>query len=306
MTNFNKYHVLVVGCGQWGKNIVRDLLNSGCWVSCVDTNADSLALAEQIGAKGYSNLQDVAAPDGVVIATPATQHLESVRSVSHFDVPIFCEKPLTTDLESAKEIVRLMPGKLFVMHNWRYHPGVLELAAIAREKQLGNVQALKSIRANWTSPRTDTDSIWTLVPHDLTLALSIFGHIPEPKTARIEYLGERAVGMTALLGDSPWFSFESSNRYAEKLRQVRLHCDGGVAILQSGEATELTILRGTDPQPVVERRSIDSTSALLREIRRFVGYLAGGPAPETTAEEGLLIVEQVTKLRELSNRPQQL
>ena len=39
---------------------------------------------------------------------------------------------------------------------------------------------------------------------------------------------------------------------------------------------------------------------LLAELRAFVGHLSGGPAPRSSAEEGLRVVEAIAGLRRLA------
>ena len=241
--------------------------------------------------------------DGIVVATPATTHTAVVEALLDRGVPIFCEKPLTTDVASAARLAEIGSGILFVMHVWRYHRGILRLAEIARAQELGPVLSLRSERKNWTSPRTDTDSIWTLVPHDLTIALAVLGEIPPPRSAVAEMIAGRPVSMIAVLGDSPFMALDCSTRFGEKRREVRLHCRDGVAILPDGESPYIEILRsavGPDNAPVVERQSLSGEPALLRELGVFVEHLQGGPPPPTDAREGLAVVEAVAALRGLA------
>jgi predicted dehydrogenase len=46
-------------------------------------------------------------------------------------VPVYVEKPLTDDPESARRLADTAPDRLFVMDKWRHHDGIRALAAIA-------------------------------------------------------------------------------------------------------------------------------------------------------------------------------
>lgn len=297
----------LIGCGRWGQAILRDLIALGCRVTVVDIDPASRAAAQALGAteilSSTSRLPDV---DGIVVATPATTHAAVVEDLLGRGVPLFCEKPLTTDAGSARRLVELGAGRLFVMHVWRYHRGVRRLAEIARSGELGPVLSLRTERKNWTSPRLDTDPVWTLVPHDLTIALAIFGSIPAPRSASVEVIEGRAVSMIATLGETPFLALDCSTRFAGKRREVRLHCRDGVAVLPEADSPFIEILRPAAPPdlaPIVTHEPLAGEPALRAELRAFVDHLRGGPPPPTGAGEGLAVVACVEALRALAGLP---
>jgi predicted dehydrogenase len=298
----------LVGCGRWGQPILRDLVALGCAVMVADPDAACRSAAARLGARATfarsSGLPDV---DGFVVATPATTHAAVVEALLDRKAPVFCEKPLATDVAAARLLATRGAGRLFVMHVWRYHRGVLRLAGLARSGELGAVLALRTERKNWTSPRTDTDAVWTLVPHDVTIALAILGAIPPPQGARAEVVAGRAVAMTGILGETPFAAFDCSTRFREKRREIRLHCEGGVAILPDADSDVLDILRADAPPdaaPLTARVPLTGEPALRAELRTFVDHLRGGPPPPTDAAEGLAVVETVAALRRLAGLPE--
>lgn len=294
----------LVGCGLWGRAILRDLVGLGCRVAVAEPDADRAERARTLGASDVAAAAEALPPvEGYVVATPATTHAAVVSDLLDRGVPVFCEKPLTTDEASAAALAARGRGRLFVMHVWRYHRGVAALGEIARTGALGQIRALRTVRTNWTSPRLDTDPVWTLVPHDLTIALAILGTIPEPRAAVAETVGGRAVSMTALLGEAPWMSLDCSTRFREKRREVRLHCEGGVAVLPDADSPFLEILRsGPAPDAVAEldRRPLEGDPPLKAELASFVRHLRGGPPPPTGGDEGALVVAAVARLRRLA------
>src|SRR5688500_2325564 len=173
----------LIGCGRWGFNILRDLMELSCRVIVVDPDPANRDRAKALSQEAVVNTSALPAVDGIVVATPVTTHADVVEAVLHRDVPIFCEKPLTDDPDRAARLAKAGSNRLFMMHVWRYHRGVTRLAEMSRAQELGPVLSLRTERKNWTSSRNDTDSIWTLVPHDLTIGLAIFGEIPQPRSA---------------------------------------------------------------------------------------------------------------------------
>src|ERR1051326_5297713 len=210
----NKSPIALIGFGRWGENILRDLRALGEAVVVVDSNDARRAAASAAGADAtYADADSLPMASGIVIATPATTHAEITIPLISRGVPVLVEKPLATDVRSAREIVDQGGSHVFVGHIWCYHPGVRVLAEIARSGELGPVHGLKSVRTNWTSPRQDVDSTWNLAPHDLSIAQFIFGKLPVPRFATAELLHGRCVGLSATLGETPWVIFEVSNRY---------------------------------------------------------------------------------------------
>ncbi len=293
-------HIALLGCGLWGQNILRELLTLDARVVVVDPSEPARLRAVQMGADGaLAEIDHLPVVVGVVIATPATTHASVIESMLERHVAIFCEKPFTTDLASAARLAAAC-STLFVLHLWRYHPGVEALAELARSGALGPVQWLRTTRLNWTSPRRDIDCIWTLAPHDLSIAREILGRLPEPRMALAEWQGEAAAGMIGMLGEEVRFVFEVSSRYADKRREVRLHCRDGVAVLPHGEADFIEITRATDTGPRSWRMPISSEPPLRRELRACLEHLRGGPAPRTSASEALEIVTALVQLRQLA------
>ncbi|MBF0187037.1 MAG: Gfo/Idh/MocA family oxidoreductase [Magnetococcales bacterium] len=295
--------IVLFGCGLWGVNILRDLLSLGCRVVVVEPDPESAHRALTMGAESIHPIAEpLPAFDGAVIATPASTHVHIIEPLLELGIPIFCEKPLTTDLKTMRRLANRAEGVLFEMHVWRYHPGVEKLAQVAQEELLGPVEWLKSVRTNWTSPRKDVDPIWTLAPHDLSIALEVLGTIPRPVAAMAEQTAGRLTGLVALLADERLrLQFEVSTRYAEKRRDIRLHCAEGIAVLEHDRAEQIVLRRDRgDGSFTTEKLPITQESPLLRELRTFLSFLDGGPAPRSGVRDGLAVVESMTLLRRMA------
>jgi predicted dehydrogenase len=243
--------------------------------------------------------------DGVIVATPASRHLSSIESVRHLDVPIFVEKPMAVTRDEAYRICEMRRPRIFVMHTWRYHAGIQLLARLAHSNEFGPLRMLRSTRSNWTSPRTDVDPIWTLLPHDLSIAYEILGVIPRTVFAQAELVQGTPVGMLAILKhDSVDVVLEVSTRSVEKTRRVELHFEGGVAVLPNDHDGRISILRSGDAIEALESVPWPmAPGALYRQLEVFVNYLKGGDEPKCTARVGASIVEAVLELRTKAGLP---
>ena len=290
----------LVGCGNWGSNILRDLRTLGCEVVAVARSDESRARAAEGGASAtVATTQELPEVDGIVVATPISTHAEVVEEAFEHDVPVFVEKPLTDDPEAAARLATAYDGRLFVMDKWRYHGGVEELGAIARSGELGRVVGLRTTRIGRERPR-DVDGIWVLAPHDLSIALEILGELPAPRSAAADSVNGRAYGLFGLLGESPWHVLEVAARADERRREVVLACEGGLAVLPESYSEGVRIVR-TDADD--ELRPVPSELPLLRELHAFVEHLDGGPPPRSSAAEGAAIVKTLSELRLLAGLP---
>lgn len=296
----------LVGCGHWGRHILRDLLTLDCDVVVVAPSESTRDRATKGGAiRTVGHHDELPRVQGIVIATPATTHFEVARQLADRGVPIFVEKPFCTSVSDARTLADSYSDRIFVMDKWRYHPGVEMLREIARSGELGPVVALRTLRAQWGNRHLDTDTVRHLAPHDLAIVLEILGEIPRPRMAVAERDGERYATLLALLGTDPWVQIEVTSRYPRICREIRLQCRDGVALLSDAYDDHVRILRpGKEiSQPTEETRKLSSELPLYRELRAFIDHLRGGLPPRSSAREGVAIIEVIEILREMADPP---
>src|SRR5262249_12464256 len=146
--------------------------------------------------------------------------------------------------------------RVFVKCVWRYHPGIVALAAIAAARELGQVEQLRLSRLGWGLAHDD-DAIWSLVPHDIAIAAEILGAVPGPRWAQGGRHGGEFVGLAALLGAAPPVLLDSSIRSPVRVRRVTLACSRGAATLDHAYADHLVVRR--DGGDAEEKRPIATT-----------------------------------------------
>lgn len=299
------YGVALVGCGRWGGHILRDLRTLGCDVPVVARSADSRARAEQGGAAGIvSDIQSLPAVQGAVVATSSSSHADVAEELLERSIPIFVEKPMTMDLPSAQRLAREAADRVFVMHKWRYHPGVEAIADIAQTEELGPAIGLRTTRIGWSTRNREDDPIWYLAPHDLSIAIEILGSVPKPTSAIAQTVEGKPVAMLATLGRRPWLTIDISARSPEHKRRIELIAENGWAVMQDSYSDHVEIykgpaINGSEP-PDPELRPIATEVPLLRELRAFVEHIGGGSPPKSSAEQGLEVVSTIVALRSLA------
>jgi predicted dehydrogenase len=294
----NRIRLALLGCGLWGRLILRDSLSLGASVWVVDPTAGARTAAREMGADGVrESLDGIPEVDGIIVASPASTHYRVISDALDRGVPIYCEKPFTLDLDEAHDLMDRAGDRIFVMHVWRYHPAIQRMRDLAADGALGEVRWLRTVRTNWTSPRTDCDPVWTLLPHDLSIILEITGEIPRVASAVGEFRSGCPVGMLAQFAGRYPIVAEVSTSYEQKRRDVRVHGDQAIASFR-GDGGGLWLLRpGAKGGLRQECVPVDNEPALLREIRAFIDYLRGGPAPRSGRNDALLISEAMHRIR---------
>jgi predicted dehydrogenase len=288
----------LIGCGQWGVHVLRDLRSLGCDVPVVARSHASVARAREGGAAAVvPRMGELGAVDALVVVTPIATHAAVIDEALELGVPVFVEKPLCDDAEEAERFASLAQGRLFVMDKWRYHPGVRLLAEIAETGRLGRTYGLRTIRVQ-PDNRHEEDVSWVLVPHDLAIALEVLGEVPLPIAAAGLWAGERLVTLHGLLeSDRWWHVAEISERAPAVERRIELHCDDGLAMLAGGWDEHVLVHM---PDGRSERIDAQGELPLLAELRAFVDHVAGGPPPKSSVAEGAEVVRAIEALRRLA------
>jgi len=303
--------IALVGCGRWGRNILRDLVSLDCSVSVYDPDPGvqaglSTELAQNCQFVPELNQlnEDF---DGFVVASPTDTHYQNLMVLIPYGRPIFCEKPMCADTEQAAEIARLAPDQVFVMEKWRYHEGIRALAEIAASGELGPVQQLRTIRVQLGQFHRDVDGCWILTPHDLSIVDQILGSVPPLVTVRGDWTGKNLDGVLAVFGNKPTAIIETSSRRPYPSRQVILSCEGGLAALESPLAEHINIIRFNNSATIAgeqtEQRKIPASMPLHEELKQFCEFLQGGPKPLVNAIKGAEMVRQIAQLRTTISNP---
>lgn len=292
----------LVGCGHWGRYILRDLVALGVRVAVVARSEESRANAAEFGAHEIvPDLESLPTLDGAVVAVRTPVAFEILRDLGRLGIPVFTEKPLTASLAEA-EALAPMADRIFMMDKWRYHPGIVKLGEMARAGDLGEIQKIHCVRWGWRSKPREIDAVWYLSPHDLAITLEILGGIPSLTAASFEYFEGVASGGTMLLGSRPWVEISVSERRVKNERIVRVHGERAMAVLPGSysEAIEIYPLTHDYTPPEPERLPVSSAMPLELELAAFVGYLRGGPAPKSNYACGRSVVEIIEKAHALA------
>ena len=179
----SKNSIAVIGCGYWGKNLVRNFAELGALHTICDSDPEKLQGLQSLypSAKAETDYHHVLQNEeikGVVIATPAVLHYPMAKEALLAGKDTFVEKPLALRVEEGRELVELAEEKgeiLMVGHLLEYHPAAVRLKELVDKGELGKIQYIYSNRLNLGKFRTEENILWSFAPHDISVILLLLG-----------------------------------------------------------------------------------------------------------------------------------
>lgn len=186
----SKQNVAVIGCGYWGKNLVRNFHNLGALALVCDVNVDLLQYSHvKYGVETTSDFKvvlDDPRISAVVIAAPAAQHYALAKAALARGKDVFVEKPLALTSTEGTELVRIAEERervLMVGHILQFHPAIITLNNLVRSGELGKIRYIYSSRTNLGKLRTEENILWSFAPHDVSAILALLNENPQQVTA---------------------------------------------------------------------------------------------------------------------------
>ncbi len=248
----------------------------------------------------YASLHELPACDAYVVATPSTTHVSVLAELLPFGKPIYCEKPLGTDLSALLALRGAAHELVFVMDKWRYHPAIEELGRLATAGTLGAPFGVTTRRLDSTHAYADVDCTWILLPHELSIATEILGRAPVAVAASASFDCEDVVAMVSHLHAGNEYAVSAiSTRWPTRVRTVEVAFANGVATFDLDNESAIVLTQRDDGTSTTV--NIPFVAPLRRELEAFVAHAAGhGPTPKASFADGVETVRTIERLRELA------
>src|SRR5258708_25119824 len=246
--------------------------------------------------------------DGVVIATPVRTHYQLAREALLHGKHVLVEKPLTTSVSEAEELVALAEKQqriLMVGHTFEYNPAVNELRKLVQSGDLGKIYCIEAERVNLGLFRSDINVIWDLAPHDISILLYLLGQKPDRvKVQAHAHLQSRIHDVAHLdlcFADGMNAHIHVSWLHPCKIRRVTVIGDKRMVVYDDTNPTEMLKIynKGADihADPVVSYRygaitipHIDWIEPLRLDCEDFANSIRTGVSPRANGEVGLAVV----------------
>ena len=280
----------LIGCGYWGEKLFRTFNRiDGCriiWI-CDKDQAKS--------ADCTSDFRPILRLiDGVIIATPALTHYPIALECLYLGKHVFVEKPMTMSHKQAQILVREARRRdlrLMVDHLLMFHPAVIRLRSMIELGEIGEVVDIFGSRIG-AKVRKDENVMWSLGPHDLSIALSILGKptavsasgmIEKGKGTQIE--DKVYLNIYFHKGVSASFCFDWLRE--KRVRQLRINGTRGTLIFDDLNESKLMLERNGEKTAI----RIEDWLPLDLACRHFIERIKDGINPLTDGESALPIIE---------------
>ena len=302
-----------VGCGYWGKNLVRNFAQIGALGAVVDGDADTAArMAAEHGAPARTLDEVLADPaiGGVSFATPAETHAALAAKALAAGKHVYVEKPLALSAEECRGMIAdaERAGRvLMVGHLLQYHPVFSALREMVAAGELGALRYVYSNRLSLGKFRTEEDVLWSFAPHDVSMILALAGRPVTQVHARgHSFVTPGLADMATLeLGFDGGLAAHAFTSWAHPFKEQRLVAVGetGMAVFEDSApdwARKLAVYRhGIDTSgavPVPSKADADYVDVpkgepLRTECEAFAEAVRTGRAPRTDGAEGLAVID---------------
>ena len=314
MTTPKNPAVAVIGCGYWGKNLVRNFHSlKALKLVCDKDEASLLQMKQQYNSiETCLAISDVLSREdinAVVLATSAETHFNLAREAILANKDVFVEKPLALKEDEGEELIRLAKQKnklLMVGHLLQYHPVFIKLKELVSTGELGRVNYIYSHRLNLGKIRREENILWSFAPHDISMILALAGEMPENvHCTGGNYLHQKIADVTTthlefssglkahifvswlhpfkdqklvVVGDLKMAVFDDTQPWEDKLL-VYPH--------KINWQNNMPVPAKADPDKIV----IPQAEPLQKECKHFLDCIAGGRQPITDGREGLSVLK---------------
>lgn len=172
-------NIAVIGCGYWGKNLIRNFSDLGVLAAVCDPVQDlAKRYSEQysVPAKSWENILQDKGIRGVVLAVPAALHAKMCCEAIKSGKDVYVEKPLSLTEEDCRQIkTALMSSSqiLLVGHLLQYHPAIEKIKECLDAGELGELKYIRAHRFNMGKIRHEENVLWSFAPHDFSVIYSL-------------------------------------------------------------------------------------------------------------------------------------
>jgi predicted dehydrogenase len=277
-------------------------------VAIVDVDRERAeSVAGRLGTRSFASHREIIGTvDAVSIAVPTQSHYEVARDFLQCGVGVLLEKPMTTTLEEADDLIRVARESgavLQVGHLERFNPVVVALDEILTDPRF-----IESIRIAPFKPRgTDVNVVLDLMIHDI----DIIQHIIRSPIKRIDSIGapvftdEEDIANARIQFENGCVANVTASRISLKSeRRMRIFQPDAYITLDFQNKRVAVFRKGDGemfpgvPNVTIDQRELGQGDVLKAEIESFLEAVSGRRQPVVSGEDGRRALETAIRINQ--------
>jgi len=307
-----KLRIGVVGAGYLGKFHAEKYsqMEDVELVGIADSDrVQAESVSKKIKTKAYTDYRDlIGKTDAVSIVVPTPAHFEVSRDFLENDIDVLIEKPITTTLAEADELISISATRGLIIqvgHLERFNPAILALKDIVE-----NPRFIESHRLSIFKERgTDVSVVLDLMIHDIDIisgfvkseiksihaaGIPVITGLADIANTRLEFMNGCVANVTA------------SRISTKNERKIRLFqqdayisvdfANHEITVVRKKESKKESVIPGME----IKQIRFEKSDALKDELTAFVKAVSRREVPEVTGQVGrdalkvaLSVMEQI-------------
>jgi len=289
----------VIGVGNWGKNHVREYLETCVDLTVCDIVKKKLEPYHKLDKfLDYKKIVRDENIKGVSICVPNQLHFEMAKDFLKAGKFVLLEKPMCLSSKKARELLEFDTGnKLTVGHIFRFNNALKKLREMIVSKELGKISVVKLTWTNLTPVYFDRDILTDLALHSFDIVNFLFDKNPVDIRAvgsrfrRVD--SDETVVITGKI-DSVLVEFFVSWCIPLKKREVIVVGSKKTIVVDALTQTVSVIDMKTG---LTEAVSVTPNNPLNEEINAFIKTVIDGNPVGVKPEKGVEIIELIDSIQ---------
>lgn len=298
----NLIKVAVIGCGVLG-NRHTEIYQKMPGVEVIGVSDLDLerakTLANRHGIESSNSPQSFfGRVDAISICTPAITHYDVAKPVLQAGIHVLVEKPITTKLEAADELLKLAKHKRLILqtgHVERFNAAVRKMKMIVKDPIF-----IECDRIGPYDPRiSDVGVVLDLMIHDIDILL----YVVNSPILSIDTIGHQMLSHTEDFANvrihfenGTVASLTASRMARDRLRKIRVFQQNAYISLDYSRQ-EALILTKENGKTEYQTIDIKKTDALRDELTEFIDCVRSKGEPSVSGEEGRAALEVALKIQ---------
>lgn len=308
--------IALIGFGYWGPQLFKSLSMVSDARIVVVSAKDGLTLPNHPTLRFINNYKDAIRDDrvqAVVVATPPSTHYDIASYALTHGKHVFVEKPMVKTTGEASKLIQLAHEKrltLLVDHTYVYAKPIQKIQELIANGALGKILFIESVRTNLGRFSSDSDVLWDLAPHDVSICNYILQDTPTAVAAhgsahvvtdlrdradmrlvyaggvdahiRVSWLSPVKERRLTIVGSKKMLVYDDVSANDE----IKIY-DCSVSIKKISKRSQ-TSFRYTDGGVSVTR--VPHREPLLEACADFIACIQTGNRPRVSGEEGRQVV----------------